>query len=132
MHSKTQTDIHEGNLSAVDAMSGSVCLNLSSAIVLCKAAYRPRLLWADDILTRFVAMKLTTSVLICCICHFAAVTALSLKDAVGAEQAWIQDVRRHLHQYPELLYEEEKTSQIIRSYLDEIGISYKCVLQSNS
>eukprot|EP00892_Ulva_mutabilis_P001853 jgi/Ulvmu1/11669/UM008_0078.1 len=49
----------------------------------------------------------------------------SLRDAVNAEQSWIQAVRRHLHQYPELLYEEEKTSEIIRSYLDEVGVSYK-------
>lgn len=78
-------------------------------------------------------MQLITTSFIFLACCFANVVALSLKDAVVAEQAWIQNVRRHLHQYPELLYEEEKTSEIIRSYLDELDISYKYVqLLSNS
>lgn len=59
----------------------------------------------------------------CCLIDFVCG---SFQDQVTSEQSWIQDVRRHLHQYPELLYEEQKTSEIIRSYLDEIGIPYKC------
>ncbi len=33
--------------------------------------------------------------------------------------------RRHIHQYPELSYEEEKTSAYIAQQLDEMGIAYQ-------
>lgn len=71
-------------------------------------------------------MQIISVLLLLIACSLSDVIAASFKDAVGAEQEWIQGVRRHLHQYPELLYEEEKTSEIIRTYLDEIGVSYKC------
>ncbi len=35
---------------------------------------------------------------------------------------WIRVIRRHLHQYPELAYQEEKTCQYICDRLSEIGI----------
>lgn len=34
------------------------------------------------------------------------------------------DIRRHFHQYPELSFEEIKTSEYIKKLLDEIGVSY--------
>ena len=42
-----------------------------------------------------------------------------------AIQDWIVARRRQLHQYPELMYEEVKTSQLVRDTLDELGISYQ-------
>ena len=37
---------------------------------------------------------------------------------------WIIDIRRELHKHPELMYEEVKTSALIRRELDELGIAY--------
>jgi IAA-amino acid hydrolase len=38
---------------------------------------------------------------------------------------WIVAIRRELHQYPELMYEEVKTGAVVRRTLDELGIKYK-------
>ncbi|PIA62236.1 hypothetical protein AQUCO_00200309v1 [Aquilegia coerulea] len=38
---------------------------------------------------------------------------------------WLKKTRREIHQYPELAYEEIKTSKLIRHELDHMGVSYK-------
>ncbi len=38
---------------------------------------------------------------------------------------WMVRIRRHLHQWPELAFQEEKTSAYICERLDELGISYR-------
>ena len=38
---------------------------------------------------------------------------------------WIVDRRRRLHRLPELMYEEVRTSELVRQTLDELGISYQ-------
>ncbi|KAK4269277.1 hypothetical protein QN277_022458 [Acacia crassicarpa] len=38
---------------------------------------------------------------------------------------WMTDIRRKIHENPELGYEEFKTSELIREKLDKLGISYK-------
>jgi len=46
-------------------------------------------------------------------------------DKAHAIREWIVDVRRDLHQYPELMYQEYRTSQVIREHLDALGIRYR-------
>ncbi|GAQ79540.1 peptidase M20/M25/M40 family protein [Klebsormidium nitens] len=49
-----------------------------------------------------------------------------LKEARQQDVAsWITGIRRELHQYPELMYEEVQTSALIRKTLDSLGIKYK-------
>ena len=38
---------------------------------------------------------------------------------------WIIDIRRELHKHPELMYEEVKTSALVRRELDKLGITYQ-------
>ncbi|KAF9623358.1 hypothetical protein IFM89_000847 [Coptis chinensis] len=38
---------------------------------------------------------------------------------------WLKKIRRDIHQYPELAYEEFKTSTLIRNELDHMGVSYR-------
>ena len=38
---------------------------------------------------------------------------------------WIIDIRRELHKHPELMYEEIKTSALVRRESDKLGIEYK-------
>ena len=38
---------------------------------------------------------------------------------------WIIDIRRELHRFPELMYEEHRTNELVREKLDELGIEYE-------
>ncbi|MFC3040676.1 M20 family metallopeptidase [Virgibacillus xinjiangensis] len=41
------------------------------------------------------------------------------------------EIRRHLHQYPELSFEETKTAQYIADFYEELGIPYKTKVGGN-
>lgn len=47
-----------------------------------------------------------------------------IKELASDNFQEIKSIRRHIHQYPELSFEEYKTSDFIQSKLDEFGISY--------
>lgn len=38
---------------------------------------------------------------------------------------WMKNIRREIHEYPELAYEEFKTSALIRRELHKLGVAYK-------
>lgn len=46
-------------------------------------------------------------------------------DEARAQRDWVIDRRRQLHRYPELGYEEFRTSQLVRQTLDELKIPYR-------
>lgn len=49
-----------------------------------------------------------------------------LESAKGPSfMKWVQGIRRRIHEYPELGFQEQKTSQLIRNELDSLGIEYK-------
>jgi len=48
-----------------------------------------------------------------------------MKDESMSISDWIISIRRELHEHPELMYEEFKTSELIRRELDKLEISYK-------
>lgn len=48
-----------------------------------------------------------------------------LLDEAKRIQDWIVDIRRELHQHPELGYEEVKTSALVRRHLDELQVPYR-------
>jgi IAA-amino acid hydrolase len=47
-----------------------------------------------------------------------------LEEAVSLRD-WTVDIRRRLHQHPELCYQEFRTSQLVRDELDGLGIDYR-------
>lgn len=54
-----------------------------------------------------------------------------LSEAKGIHD-WLVQVRRELHQMPELMYEEVQTGKAIRKHLDKLKIPYKYVGVSKS
>ncbi|DBB12670.1 hypothetical protein WJX82_005677 [Trebouxia sp. C0006] len=66
-----------------------------------------------------------------CVVNLQAVRGLSdarLADYLqesSNEQDWMVGIRRELHQWPELMYEEQKTSLFLRKALDDLDIPYK-------
>lgn len=38
---------------------------------------------------------------------------------------WLKSVRRRLHRYPELMFNEFNTSKVIREELDAMGVHYE-------
>jgi len=43
----------------------------------------------------------------------------------SAIQDWIVQLRRQLHRFPEVMYEEVRTSELVRQTLDQLGIAYQ-------
>ncbi len=50
---------------------------------------------------------------------------LKIKDESKLISDWIIKIRRELHEHPELMYEEFRTSELIRRELDKLGIPYR-------
>lgn len=50
---------------------------------------------------------------------------MNLLDEAREISNWIVGIRRQLHRHPELMYQEVKTSQLVRETLDGLGIKYR-------
>ena len=50
---------------------------------------------------------------------------LKIKEESKLISDWIFKIRRELHEHPELMYEEFRTSELIRRELDKLDIQYK-------
>jgi amidohydrolase len=50
---------------------------------------------------------------------------MPLLDEAKEIASWIVGIRRQLHRHPELMYQEVKTSQLVRETLDALGIKYR-------
>lgn len=50
-----------------------------------------------------------------------------IRHAAREQEPWVIDLRRHLHQNPELSFHEKETSAFIRKQLEEIGIACKTI-----
>lgn len=82
---------------------------------------------------RFLALfsfSLLTLVSTCCHGVWALETeSLSRELLESARDAefldWLKTIRRRIHEYPELAFQEERTSQLIRTELDSLGIHYE-------
>lgn len=66
-----------------------------------------------------------------CITTTSSVTKNGWKEEIlqiaKSEEAvkWVKVARRSIHEYPELAYEEIKTSRLVRDRLDEIEVGYR-------
>nr|AFK43667.1 unknown [Lotus japonicus] len=50
--------------------------------------------------------------------------AKAILSAANKDKDWLVQVRREIHEHPELGFEEHNTSALIRSELDKLGITY--------
>jgi IAA-amino acid hydrolase len=50
---------------------------------------------------------------------------MHLLDEAKELSSWMVGIRRQLHRHPELMYQEVKTSQLVRETLDRLGIKYQ-------
>ena len=48
---------------------------------------------------------------------------MHLLDEAKELSSWMVGIRRQLHRHPELMYQEVKTSQLVRETLDRLGIT---------
>ncbi|MBS1707353.1 MAG: amidohydrolase [Armatimonadetes bacterium] len=49
----------------------------------------------------------------------------SLRERIAADHGYITAIRHDLHQHPELMYEEHRTSGVVQRELEKIGLQFK-------
>ncbi|KAF9600904.1 hypothetical protein IFM89_013811 [Coptis chinensis] len=56
--------------------------------------------------------------------QFSENYSVQLMNTAKEDKEWLVSIRRQIHEYPELKFEEFNTSALIRRELDKLGISY--------
>ncbi len=59
-------------------------------------------------------------------CRAFDASLTEIRTEADAIQSWLVNIRRELHQWPELMFNEYNTSAFIRRQLDELGVPYRC------
>lgn len=65
--------------------------------------------------------------LLLCASLAAVAQSTDLYSRAKDQHQWISQVRRTLHQIPEIGFQEHKTSKHLQTWLKELDIEYKCV-----
>ena len=60
------------------------------------------------------------------VCRAVDASLTEIRSEADAIQSWLVNIRRELHQWPELMFNEYNTSAFIRRQLDELGVPYRC------
>lgn len=59
-------------------------------------------------------------------CRAFDASLTEIRSEADAIQSWLVNIRRELHQWPELMFNEYNTSAFIRRQLDELEVPYRC------
>ena len=78
--------------------------------------------WAAQLLLSFHVLQLLAQ---SSLAAESAGLASELLNEARSIQEWVIALRREIHSWPELKFEEEKTSALVRRELDALGIPYR-------
>lgn len=50
---------------------------------------------------------------------------VTLRDRIASDHKYVSDIRHDLHQHPELMFQEKRTSEVVQRELEAVGIEFK-------
>ncbi|XP_057778002.1 IAA-amino acid hydrolase ILR1-like 3 [Salvia miltiorrhiza] len=87
-------------------------------------------LFFNSEMRRLISLALLALVSVCCDGVWGLQTESLTRELLESTRdaeffGWLKTVRRRIHEYPELAFQEKRTSQLIRAELDSLGIQYE-------